>query len=138
MVAEFTVKLALTPLNVTAVAPAKFVPLTVTLFPTAPLAGVKLVIVGGLITVKLLALVVVPPSVATVMDPVVAPAGTVARIVVAESTVKVALTPLNVTGVAPAKLVPLTATVVPTGPLAGVKLVIAGGVRLINSKAPMS
>jgi hypothetical protein len=39
-------KLALTALNVTAVAPVKFVPLIVTLVPTGPLAGVKLVIVG--------------------------------------------------------------------------------------------
>jgi hypothetical protein len=45
-VAELTVKLALTVLNVTAVAPAKFVPLIVTLVPTGPLTGVKLVSVG--------------------------------------------------------------------------------------------
>jgi hypothetical protein len=41
------VKLALAPLNVTAVAPVKFVPLIVTLAPTGPLAGVKLAMVGG-------------------------------------------------------------------------------------------
>jgi len=40
-------KLALTPLNITAVAPVKFVPLIVTLVPTAPLVGVKPVIVGA-------------------------------------------------------------------------------------------
>ena len=73
-----TVKLALTPLNVTAVAPVKSVPLMVTLIPTGPIGGVKLVIVGELITVKLPALVAVPPSVVTLMVPVVAPAGTVA------------------------------------------------------------
>ena len=78
MVAEFTVKVALAPLNVTAVAPVKLVPLMVTLLPTGPLAGVKLVTVGGLITVKLLALVAVPPGVVTLIVPVVAPAGTVA------------------------------------------------------------
>ena len=39
------------PLNRTAVAPLKFVPLIVTLAPTSPLVGVKLVIVGGLETV---------------------------------------------------------------------------------------
>ena len=71
-------KLALTPLKATAVVPVKFVPLMVTLVPTGPLAGVKLVIVGGLITVKLLALVAVPPGVVTLMVPVVAPVGTVA------------------------------------------------------------
>ena len=44
-------KLALVPLNRTAVAPMKFVPLIVTLVPAGPLPGVKLVIVGGLETV---------------------------------------------------------------------------------------
>ena len=78
--ADVTVKLAaLTPLNVTAVAPVKFVPLIVTLVPTGPLAGVKPVIVGaGATTVKLVALVAVPPDVVTLSGPVVAPVGTVA------------------------------------------------------------
>ena len=72
-------KAAAVPLNVTAVAPVKFVPLIVTLVPTGPLVGAKLVIVGALApTVKLLALVAVPPGVVTVSGPVVAPAGTVA------------------------------------------------------------
>ena len=70
---------ALTPLNRTAVAPVKFVPLMATLVPAGPLVGVKLVIVGGLaVTVKLLALVAVPPDVVTLSAPVEAPAGTVA------------------------------------------------------------
>jgi len=69
---------ALTLLNVTAVAPVKFVPLIVTLVPTGPLAGVKLVIVGAGITVKLFVLLAVPPGVVTLSRPVVAPAGTVA------------------------------------------------------------
>jgi hypothetical protein len=63
-------------LNLTAVAPVKFVPLSVTLAPTAPLAGVKLVIAGAI--VKLLALVAVPADVVTLNGPVVAPAGAVA------------------------------------------------------------
>src|SRR5438067_1988342 len=46
-VAEFTVKVAVVPLNFTEVAPVKFVPLIVTLVPTVPLVGEKLVIVGG-------------------------------------------------------------------------------------------
>src|SRR5258707_8451561 len=41
-VSEVTVKLALVPLNATAVAPVKLVPLIVTLAPAGPLAGVKL------------------------------------------------------------------------------------------------
>jgi len=72
------VKLAVLPLKVTAVAPVKPVPLIVTLVPTRPLMGVKLVMAGGGITVKLFALVVVPPGVVTLIGPVVAPTGTVA------------------------------------------------------------
>jgi len=77
-VGEFTVKAALTPLKITAVAPVKFVPLMVTLVPSGPAVGEKLVIVGALTTVKLFALVAVPPGVVTLTGPVVAPAGTVA------------------------------------------------------------
>ena len=71
-------KLALTPLNVTAVAPVKFVPLIVTLVPTGPLVGEKLVIVGGSTTVKAPLLIAVPPGVVTLSVPLVAPAGAVA------------------------------------------------------------
>ena len=129
-------KAALTPLNVTADVPMKFVPLMVTPVPTGPLVGVKLVIVGGL-TVNTLELLAVPPAVVTLTGPVVALTGTVAYIAVAEFTVKVALTPLKVTAVAPLKLLPLMVTFVPTGPLDGVKLVIDGGVERY-SKAPIS
>ena len=129
-VAELTVKLALTLLNSTAVAPLKLVPLIVTLVPTGPLLGVKLEIVGGLMTVKLAALLAVPSEVVTLIGPLVAPAGTVAVIAVAEPTVKLALVPLNSTALAPVKLVPLIVTLVPTGPLPGVKLVMVGGLAL--------
>ena len=88
-------------MKVTAVAPVKLVPLIVTVVPTAPLVGVKLVIVGGGITVKVLLLVAVPPGVVTLTGPVVAPLGTVAEIEVSDVTVKVALVPLNRTAVAP-------------------------------------
>jgi hypothetical protein len=44
---EVTVKLAALPLNVTAVAPMKFVPPIVMLVPTGPLSGAKVVIVGA-------------------------------------------------------------------------------------------
>ena len=71
-------KAALTPLKITAVAPVKFVPLMVTLVPSGPAVGEKLVIVGALTTVKLFALVAVPLGVVTLTGPVVAPAGTVA------------------------------------------------------------
>ena len=133
-VAELTVNAALTLLNRTAVAPLKLVPLIVTVLPMSPLAGVKLVIDGGLI-VNTLPLVAVPPDVATVIDPVVKPAGTVAWIAVAEFTVKLALAPLKRTAVVPVKFVPLIVTVVPTAPLAGVKLVIVGA--LIVNGVPL-
>src|SRR2546430_4930276 len=98
----------------------------VTFAPTGPLAGVKPVIVGALAeTVKLLALVAVPPDVVTLNGPVVAPAGTVAWIAVVDVTVKVgAFVPLKLTAVTPAKFVPLMVTLAPTVPLAGVKPVI--------------
>src|SRR5207302_1782813 len=138
-VGEFTVNVAaLTPLNRTAVAPLKSLPLMLTLAPAGPIVGVKLVIVGGLIMVKLLPLVAVPAGVVTLMGPVVAPAGTVAWIAVAEFTVNVAPIPLNRTAVAPVKLLPLIVTLNPTGPLAGVKPVIVGGFTIIASKAPKS
>jgi hypothetical protein len=79
-VAELTVNDAVVPLNFTAVAPLKFAPVIVTLIPTAPLVGEKLVIDGAGMTVKLLALVPVPPAVVTLIVPVVAPDGTVAVI----------------------------------------------------------
>jgi hypothetical protein len=131
-VAEPTVKLALVPLNRTVVAPVKLVPLMVTLVPTGPLLGVKLVIIGGLETVKLLALLAVPTEVVTLIGPVIAPAGTVAVIAVAEFTVKLALVPLNITAVAPVKFVPLIVTLVPTAPLLGVKLVTVGGLETVT------
>jgi hypothetical protein len=70
------VKLAVVPLNFTAVALVKFRPLIVTTVPAGPSVGVKLEIVGA--TVKVLALVAVPPGVVTLRVPVVAPVGTVA------------------------------------------------------------
>ena len=87
------------------------------------------------VTAKLLLLVPVPPAVVTLTSPLVAPAGTVARMVVSEVTVKVALVPLNATVVAPVKLVPLIVTLVPTGPLVGEKLAIVGGLTTVNEPA---
>jgi len=129
---EFTVKLALVPLNRTVLAPVKLVPLIVTLVPTGPLPGVKLEIVGGFTTVKLPALLAVPPEVVTLIGPLVAPEGTVAVMVVAEPTVKLALVPLNRTAVAPVNFVPLMVTLVPTGPLLGVKLETVGGLETVT------
>ena len=66
-------------LKVTAVAPVKFVPVMVTLLPTVPLAGLKLVIVGGFVTTANDELLVaVPAGVLTLNVPLVAAGGTVA------------------------------------------------------------
>jgi hypothetical protein len=88
--------------------------------------------VGGLMTAKLLALLAVPPAVVTPIGPLEAPAGTVAVIVLAEFTAKLALVPLNRTAVAPVNLVPLIVTLVPTGPLPGAKLEIVGGLETVT------
>src|SRR5438094_701983 len=100
-------------------------------------AAWSIVTVGGVVspTVKLAALLAVPPGVVTLIGPLVAPAGTVAVIAVAELTVKLALTLLNSTAVAPLKLVPLIVTLVPTGPLLGVKLEIVGGLMTVKLAA---
>jgi hypothetical protein len=79
-VAEATVyAVAATPLNFTAVAPARLVPAMVTTVPTPPDVGVKPVTVGRLVvvvTVKSDALVAVPAGLVTLIFPVVAPVGT--------------------------------------------------------------
>ena len=82
--------MAVAPWNVTELAPVRFVPVRTTLVPTGPLVGVKLVTVGaaaGVVTVKLVALVAVPPGVVTAIAPLVAPTGTVVEICVALLTV---------------------------------------------------
>ena len=112
------------PLKATAVAPVKLAPLMTTLAPTAPLVGVNPVIRGA--TVKLAALVAVPPGVVTLMGPVVAFAGTVAVICVLLLTVNAAATPLNLTAVAPVNAGPVIVTCVPGAPLVGENVVIPG------------
>lgn len=131
-----TVKVAAVPLNLTADAPVKFVPVMVTAAAISPLAGVKLVMVGaGGSTVKFDADVAVPLGVVTVILPVVAAAGTAAVICVALATVKVAAVPLKATAVPPVKFVPVIVIVVPTTALAGAKLVIVG-VEEVTVKLP--
>jgi hypothetical protein len=71
----------------TELAPLKLVPLIWTLVPVGPLGGAKpLIVGGGTVTVKLLALLALPPGVVTPIGPLVAVAGTVAWIVVGEVT----------------------------------------------------
>ncbi len=135
LVPLLTAKVEDTPLNFTEVAPVKFVPVRLTVIPTAPLAGAKPEIVGaggGAVTVKLVAEEAVPPGVVMAMGPVAAPAGTVVVTCVALLTVKVAAVPLKVTAVAPLRFVPVMVTVDPARPLVGAKPVIvgAGGVTV--------
>ena len=124
-------------MNLTVVAPVNLVLVMVTEVLTGPLVGLNEVMVGapGTVTVKLVALVPVPPEVVTEMGPVVAPVGTVAVIRVLLFTVNVvAETPLNFTEVAPVKPVPVITTDVPTGPLVGLKDVTVGTAAAVTSK----
>ncbi len=125
--------------------PLKFVPVIVTDVPTGPLVGAKPEMVGGEATVNVLPLVPVSAPTVTVIVPVVAPLGTVTTSCVAVAVVGVAaVVPLNLTVLLAAvvlKFVPVIVTVVPIGPLVGVKLVIVGGETvkvplLVPVKAP--
>jgi hypothetical protein len=130
-VAELTVNdEALVPFRATAVVPVKFVPVRVTVAPTAPLDGEKFVIAGS--TVKLLGLVAVPPAVTTVQVPLVAVAGTVAVICVAELTVYAAVVPFSFTDVAPVRFVPAIVTLAPPVPLLGLTFVIVGVAAVVT------
>src|SRR5256885_2916858 len=97
------------------------------------LVGAKVVRGGGGSSVNAALLVGEPAGVVTLSGPVVAPAGTVAWIAVAEVTVKLALNVLNVTAVAPVRFVPLMVSLVPAGQLVGAKLVIVGGGTTVNA-----
>src|ERR1700722_1216322 len=77
-------------------------------------------------TVKLFALVAVPPFVVTVIVPVLPFAGTVAVIFVAEPAANVAVTPSNLTAVTPVSVLPVIVPFTPALPLVGVNLAIEG------------
>jgi hypothetical protein len=129
------------PLKATVLAPCvgpKFAPLIVTEVPTAPDAGLKLVMLGGggVVTVKVVPLLATPPTV-TMTFPAAAPAGTGATMLVALQLVGVAVTPLNFTVLVPCvapKFVPAIVTEVPTGPEAGFRLVMLGGGGVVTVK----
>ena len=118
---ESTVKLAFAPLNFTRVAPVSAEPVIVTVVPTGPLAGVNPWTTGTTLN-DAEELVPHPAGLTTAILPVVAPEGTIAVMLEYESMVKDAEVPLNLTSVAPVKAEPVIVTVVPTGPLAGLKL----------------
>ena len=108
---------------------------TDTLVPTGPLEGVnELIVGGGRVTVNEDELLAEPPGVVTEIGPVVAPPGTWAVMSVDELTTKLgSAVPLNVTLVAPVKLLPWMSTLVPTGPLVGAnELSLGAGVVTVN------
>jgi hypothetical protein len=106
----------------------KYIPLIVTVDPTAPEAGNKPVMLGVGRTMKLTPLLLTPLADTTTL-PVVAPAGTVATIVVLLALLRVAVVPLNVTALVAIlvpKFVPVMVTTAPTAPEVSDKLVILG------------
>jgi hypothetical protein len=145
-----TVNVALTPLNRTFRTLAKLAPKMLTTVPTGPDGGVKLLMMGGVgaeavVTTKGTLLTANSSSSrCTLIGPVVAPLGTVARICVSLTTSNAAGTSLKHTcrsttgsGLSTAlptftvltpssgwKPVPLMENTVPTGPLVGVKPVM--------------
>ena len=129
LVGELTVNFADAVPSLTLIAPVKLEPVIVTLVPGWPWVGVKPVILGGgVVTVKFEALIPVPLCVVTAIDPVLAPAGTTALMLLSELNVKLAAeTPAKVTEVTPVKPVPVIVTLVPTVPLVGANEVTVGG-----------
>ena len=118
----------------------KSVPLIVTVVPAAPIVGVKLVIVGGILpevaTMKLLALIAEPLGEVTLIGPLVAPAGTVTCKLLVVAVATVAAVPLKLTvlalGVA-LKPTPVMLTVAPTVSLSGVNSIMATEPALLRS-----
>ena len=110
----------------------KLVPVMVTVVPSAPLAGVKLVMVGLPTTVKSDVLVMSTPLEVTVIGPVAAPDGTVVVMLVEELNVAGVETVLNFTLTGVVKFVPVMSTGAPDAPLAGLNPVIVGVGRTVN------
>jgi hypothetical protein len=131
-VADSTVtESAATPLTLTLVTVARFVPVIVTVVPMGPVVGVKLVTVGGRITMKSAGLVVVATGVVTVMRPVSAAIGTVVVMdVPSGATLKIGWARVpNFTAVASAKVAPAIVTVAPGVACEGVTVTMRGATR---------
>jgi len=109
-----TLNVAFTPPNVTLVVCLRLTPLMVTVAPTGPLVGMKLVICG--ITRNILLLFSVPLEVVTVTKPVVAPLGTGAIRKVPVSDVGFTTVPLKETVLVDVKPCPKNSIVPPTLP----------------------
>jgi hypothetical protein len=103
LLADQLVTVAVVPLNFTVLLPwlePKLLPAIVTEAPIAPVAGVRLVILGAATTVNAFPLLATPDTVTTTF-PVVAPVGTVTVILLAPHVVTVAVVPLNFTVLVP-------------------------------------
>jgi hypothetical protein len=114
----------------------KFSPVIFTVASTRPLGGLKLVICGVGITIKLVALVMVTPLTLIVILPVDAPTGTITVILVGVDPVTIAVTSLNFTIFSESvslKLVPEIVTIAPAAPLKGIKSVIVGVGNTVKS-----
>jgi len=125
------VGVAVTPLNFTVLVPCvdpNCVPVIVTDVPIGPDAGLMLVMPG--VTAKLTPLLANPPTVTTTFpEPSARLLGTGTTMLVSLQLVGVAAVPLNVTVLVPCsapKVVPVIVTDMPTGPDAGIKLVMPG------------
>ena len=128
-----------TPLNKTANASLRLVPLMMTAAPTGPLAG-EIPVMVGVSTMKLELLVAVPPGVVTVIGPVVAPIGTETVSCVAELTAisnALTATPLKATALAPSRFVPVMTTEVSVPPSPGVKPAMVGVPEAVTVKLPL-
>ncbi len=120
----------------------KLLPLMVTGTPATPMLGVKLAIVGARAppTTKAVLLLVVPPVIATLIGPVVAPAGTVVMILVLLEAMTLATVWLNVTRFLFAKALkplPEMVTGVPSEPPLGVKSMMASCVAELRTMERM-
>jgi hypothetical protein len=143
LVALQLVAVAAVPLNLTVLVPCvapKFVPVMVTLAPTTPVVGFRLVRLGvRTVTVKLTPLLATPPTVTTTF-PVVAPVGAVTTMLVALQLVAVAAVPLNLTVLVPCvapKFAPEIVTVAPTNPEVGFRLVMLGAGTVTVKLTPL-
>ena len=119
---EFTVNVvALTPPNVTFVAPVKLVPEIVTTVPTGPLVGVKPVTVGG--TTSFFRVLSVAVGVFTVTRAEIASGGTTA-------VMKVSLTTLKLV----AGIDPKSTAVAPLSPVPSMSIVLGDGASKFCTK----
>jgi hypothetical protein len=140
LVVQLVIDVAGVPLNFTALPVPwvlKFAPAIVIEEPIAPVLGVRLVMLGADVTVNVgPAGLETPPSAVTTTDPVVAPAGTTAvMLLVVQLVIDVAGVPLNFTALpvpCVLKFVPIIVTDESTAPVFGVKLVMLGADVTVN------